>query len=125
MKSATRSAAHAALLIPLAQSLAGLAVAGAVALWAGLAPAAGIATGATVVASGYLVFGWRTVLRNPVVSSARAFARLVLGSVLKWLVIAAGLAWAMSIQGFEPLYVLGGAGLAILAFFLSLSWLLR
>ena len=52
------------------------------------------------------------------------FGRLLLGTLLKWLVIGAGLAIAMT-QGLDPAYVMGGALLAFLAYLLCLPWLLR
>lgn len=103
----------------------GCVVAGIMALRFGPGPAGSVAAGAAVMALGTLVFGWRTTLRSPVVSAQRAFARLVLGSFMKWLVIAAGLVWALTADGLQPVYVLGGAGLACLAWFLCLPWLVR
>ncbi len=102
-----------------------MAVAGAVGLRVGVEQAGSVAIGACVVALGYLVFGWRTALRPPVVPAGRVFVRLILGAILKWLTIAAGLVLALSADGLQPVYVLVGAGSAWLAFFLCLPWLLR
>jgi len=122
---ATRSARRSTFLIPAAQASLGLAAGGLTAALVGMEEAAGVGLGAFVVALGFLVFGWRTTLRSPIVAAERAFGRLILGSVLKWLVIAAGLVFAMTASGFPPNFVLGGALLACLAFFFCLPWLLR
>lgn len=103
----------------------GLSGAGIIAWLAGGAAAAGFLAGAIVVAAGQAIYGWRTVMRPPVVPATRAFGRLLLGSALKWLVIGAGLVLAMTATGWPAGFVLGGALVALLAYLVSISWLLR
>lgn len=85
----------------------------------------GFLAGAVVLAAGFLVFAWCTHWVASVPTGAGAFGRLLLGLGLKWLVIAAGLALALSADRLEPLAVLAGAVIAYLAYFLCLPWLLR
>ncbi|HBK56320.1 MAG TPA: hypothetical protein DDZ76_08580 [Xanthomonadales bacterium] len=125
MTQASPNAWRNAILIPLAQAAAGAGTAVCAAIWQGWDAARGIGFGAAAVTLGFLVFGWRTTLRAPVVSAGRAFVRLILGSLLKWLMIAAGLVWAMSAGSQQPVHVLVGALVACLAYFLCLPWLLR
>jgi hypothetical protein len=89
------------------------------------ATALGFLAGATVLAGGFLVFGWRTALVPTVPTGQGAFGRLLLGLGLKWLVIVAGLALALSADRLEPLAVLAGALATYLAYLLCLPWLLR
>ena len=103
----------------------GLFGAGIVAWLAGRPGAIGFLAGAIVVAMGYAIYGWRTVMRSPVVHATRAFGRLLVGSALKWLVIGAGLALAMTVTGWPAGFVLGGALAALLAYLISIAWLLR
>jgi len=81
-------------------------------------------TGAAVIAAAQFVFAWRTELRSRTAPAALQFGRLLLGTVLKWGVIGAGLVLAMT-QSLVPAYVLGGAVVATLAQLISLPWLLR
>jgi hypothetical protein len=111
--------------LPLVQAGIALAGAGLLALVAGRPEATAFLAGAAVMACGYAVFGWRTALRTPVVPASQAFIRLLVGSALKWLVIGAGLALAMTAPGLPPGFVLGGALAAYLAYLLCLPWLLR
>jgi hypothetical protein len=117
-----RRAASAALRV---QAVVGVIGAGLSAWLSGRAGALGFLAGATVVVLGQGLFGWRTLMRSPVVPAARAFGRLLAGSVLKWLVIGAGLALAMSVSGWPAGFVLGGALAALLAYLISIAWLLR
>lgn len=120
----TRSARRAALALPLGQI--GVGLVGAIALSLLSAAAAfGFLAGAAVLAAGFLAFGWRTAWRGSVPSGPTAFGRLLLGLGLKWLVIAAGLALALSAERLEPLAVLAGAVAGYLAYLLCLPWLLR
>ena len=80
--------------------------------------------GAAVIAAAQWVFSWRTELRSRSAPAVRMFSRLLLGTVLKWLVVGAGLVLAMT-NGLPPAHVLGGASLAALAQIFSLPWLLR
>ncbi|MBS7457994.1 ATP synthase subunit I [Coralloluteibacterium stylophorae] len=109
----------------LAQLVLGLGAAGVAALLLGPAHAQGVIVGAAVIATGFAVFGWRTDARSPVVPAGRQFGRLLLGTVLKWLVIVAGLVLAMSGDRFAAAPVLAGALVAYLAYFFCLPWLLR
>lgn len=114
-----------AYVLPLAQIGIGLVGSGLLA-WGNSRPSAlAFLAGAAVIAMGYAVFGWRTGLRSMLVPAERAFARLLLGSLLKWLLIGAGLATAMTTQGLPAEFVLGGALAAYLAYILCLPWLLR
>lgn len=105
----------------LAVGAVGAAIAGAV---AGREAALAFVAGAAVIAAAQAVFAWRTGMRSLSAPAAQQFGRLLLGTVLKWGVIGAGLALALT-QGLVPAHVLGGALLATLAQFVSLPWLLR
>ena len=107
------------------QAGAGTIGAGVLATVAGGSPAAAFLMGATVVAAGSAVFAWRTAGRAPVAPAGRMFVRLMVGTALKWLVIGAGLALAMSSAGLPAGFVLGGALTAFLAYMIGLPWLLR
>jgi hypothetical protein len=120
----SRSARRAALAMPAVQLGIGLLGALALAL-VSLAAALGFLAGAAVLAAGFLVFGWRTALIAAVPTGPEAFGRLLLGLGLKWLVIAAGLALALSAERLEPLAVLAGAVAGYLAYLFCLPWLLR
>ena len=124
MSRASRPVTPRALLLPLCQLAVG--AVGAVILSATVGGSAALAllAGVAVIAAAQLVFSWRTDLRSHSATAHRMFGRLILGTVLKWLVIGAGLAIAMT-QGLNPAYVLGGALLAFLAYLLCLPWLLR
>lgn len=119
------SARRAALALPLAQAGLGLAGSGALALTVGRPAAMAFLAGAAVIALGYAVFGWRTALRSPIAPASRAFLRLIVGALLKWLVIGAGLALAMTAADWPTEFVLGGAVSAFLAYVICLPWLLR
>jgi hypothetical protein len=121
---ASRPVAPRALLLPLSQLAAGCAGAAITAVLAGGGAALALLAGAAVIAAAQLVFSWRTDLRSHSATAHRMFGRLLLGTLLKWLVIGAGLAIAMT-QGLDPAYVMGGALLAFLAYLLCLPWLLR
>lgn len=82
-------------------------------------------TGAVVIALGYAVFGWRTALRPAIVPAGRIFVRLLVGTLLKWLVIGAGLVLAMAGTGLPGEFVLAGALCALLAYLICMPWLLR
>lgn len=110
--------------MPLSQLAAGCAGAAIVAVLVGSNAALALLAGAAVIAAAQLVFSWRTDLRSHSATAQRMFGRLLLGTLLKWLVIGAGLAIAMT-QGLDPAYVMGGALLAFLAQLLCLPWLLR
>ncbi|NZA25594.1 hypothetical protein H0E84_04300 [Luteimonas sp. SJ-92] len=118
----TRRAAYA---LPLVQAATGLVGAGVLAALAGGPAAAGFLAGAAVVAAGFAIFGWRTAGQSPVAPAGRMFARLLVGVVLKWLVIGAGVALAMASAALPEGFVLAGALAAFLAYMLSLPWLLR
>lgn len=111
--------------MPLVQAGVGLVGAGIVAWVTGRPGAIGFLAGAIVVALGHAIFGWRTVLRSPVVSAGRAFGRMIVGAALKWLVIGAGLVFSMTAAGWPAGFVLGGALAALLAYVISIPWLLR
>ncbi len=118
-------ARRAALAVPLVQAGVGLVGAGIVASVMDRPGAIGFLAGAIVIALGHAVFGWRTALRSPVVSAGRAFSRMIVGAALKWLVIGAGLVLAMTAAGWPAEFVLGGALAALLAYVVSIPWLLR
>jgi hypothetical protein len=122
---ASRSVPAAAWVLPLAQLGVGLLLALLAAVLAGWQAAPAVAVGAAVIAAGFALFGWRTQARSGVVSARHAFARLLLGTALKWLAIGAGLALAMSSGRFEPQFVLVGAVGAYLAYPLCLPRLLK
>jgi hypothetical protein len=111
--------------MPMVQAAVGLTGAGVLALAAGGRPAAAFLAGATVIAAGFAIFGWRTAGRSPVAPAGRMFARLLVGTVLKWLVIGAGLVLAMHGAGLPAGFVLGGALSAFLVSMIGLPWLLR
>ncbi|HRN62511.1 MAG TPA: hypothetical protein PLF73_08625 [Luteimonas sp.] len=111
--------------LPMVQAAAGLVGAGLLAVAAGGRPAAAFLVGAVVVATGFAMFGWRTAGRPPVARAGRMFVRLLVGTVLKWLVIGAGLVLAMGSAGLPAGFVLGGALTAFLVFMVGLPWLLR
>ncbi len=106
------------------QAAVGATGAGVLAMAARGAPALAFLAGAAVIASGFAVYGWRTSGRSPVAPAGRMFSRLLVGSVLKWLVIGAGLAMAMGV-GLAAEFVLGGALCAFLVSLFGLPWLLR
>lgn len=93
--------------------------------FASASAALGFLAGSMVLAAGFLAFGWRTAWVATVPTGPGAFGRLLLGLGLKWLVIAAGLALALSAERLEPLAVLAGAVTGYLAYLLCLPWLLR
>lgn len=120
----SRTARKVALALPAAQLAIGSLGAVALAL-VSAAAALGFLAGAAVLAAGFLAFGWRTALVAAVPTGQGAFGRLLLGLGLKWLVIVAGLALALSAERLEPLAVLAGAVTGYLAYLLCLPWLLR
>lgn len=124
MNRASRPVTPQALLLPLCELAVGCAGAAIAAALVGGGAALALLAGAAVIAAAQLVFSWRTDLRSHSATAHRMFGRLLLGMVLKWLVIGAGLAIAMT-QGLDPAYVLGGALLAFLAYLICLPWLLR
>ncbi len=89
------------------------------------ASAAAFLAGSAAVAAGFAVFGWRTAGRPPVATAERMFMRLLVGALLKWLVIGAGVALAMASPALPAGFVLAGVLAAFLTYFLSLPWLLR
>lgn len=125
MVSSHRAIARNALLLPAIQL--GLGAVGAVliALAGHGAHAKAFLAGAAVIAAGFAVFGWRTGLQPSVASAGRVFARLLLGSVLKWAVIGLGLALAITSPGLPALAVFAGAMVAYLGCLACLPWLLR
>ncbi|HRQ66235.1 MAG TPA: hypothetical protein PKZ76_15470 [Xanthomonadaceae bacterium] len=112
-------------MLPLAQLLTGLMAAVTTGALAGWQTAPAVAVGAAVVAAGFAIFGWRTQGRPGVATPQLAFARLLVGTALKWLTIGAGLALAMSSGLFDPQFVLAGALSTFLAYLFCLPWLLR
>lgn len=116
---------RAALRLPLVQGAVGLTGAGVLAMVVGGLPAAAFLAGATVIAAGFAAFAWRTAGRSPVAPAGRMFTRLLVGTVLKWLVIGAGLVLAMNGAGLPATFVLGGALTAFLVSMIGLPWLLR
>ena len=124
MSRASRPVTPQALLLPLCQLAVGAVGAAFIAATWGGSSALAFMAGVAVIAAAQLVFSWRTELRSHSATAHRMFGRLILGTVLKWLVIGAGLAIAMT-QGLNPTYVLGGALLAFLAHLICLPWLLR
>jgi hypothetical protein len=121
---ASRPVSARALALPLCQLAVGVAGAALAAVAVGPEAAMALLAGAVVIAAAQLVFSWRTDLRPHSATASRMFGRLLLGTLLKWLVIGAGLAIAMT-QGLLPAYVMGGALLAFLAYLICLPWLLR
>ena len=103
----------------------GIIGAGVVAMVAGGEPAAAFLVGAVVIAAGFAMFGWRTSGRSPVAPAWRMFMRLLVGTLLKWLMIGAGLVLAMHGAGLPAGFVLGGALSAFLVSMIGLPWLLR
>ena len=124
MSRASRPVTPRAPLLPLCQLAVGAVGAAIIAATWGGNSALAFMVGVAVIAAAQLVFSWRTDLRSHNATAHRMFGRLILGTVLKWLVIGAGLAIAMT-QGLNPTYVLGGALLAFLAHLICLPWLLR
>ncbi|MBW8368719.1 MAG: hypothetical protein K0M70_12780 [Arenimonas sp.] len=124
MSRASRPVTPHALLPPLCQLAVGVVGAASLAATLGGSAALALMAGVAVIAAAQLVFSWRTELRSHSATAHRMFGRLILGTVLKWLVIGAGLAIAMT-QGLNPTYVLGGALLAFLTHLICLPWLLR
>lgn len=92
--------------------------------WAGTVSALSVLCGAAAVAAGFALYGgWVGAPR--VESAGRAFARLVVGTVLKWLVIAALLGAAMAASWSDGRFVLAGALVAIFAHLAYLARWLR
>lgn len=116
---------RAALVLPLAQLLVGMVGAGVAAWSGGWGAALGFLAGAAIVAAGHVVFGWRTSLRPAIAPAGRVFVRLLLGTLLKWLVIGSGLALTMATTGLPAGFVLAGALCALLAYPILMIWLLR
>ena len=116
---------RAALRLPMVQGLVGITGAGVLAAVAGGLPAVAFLGGALVIAAGFAIFGWRTSGRSPVAPAGRMFMRLLVGTLLKWLVIGAGLVLAMRGAGLPAEFVLGGALSAFLVSMIGLPWLLR
>jgi hypothetical protein len=116
---------RAALRLPVVQAAVGVVGAGVLALATGALPAVAWLAGAVVIAAGFAMFGWRTAGRSPVAPAGRMFLRLMLGSVLKWLVIGAGLVLAMRGTDLPAGFVLGGALSAALVSMVGLPWLIR
>lgn len=116
---------RAALRLPMVQVAAGIIGAGLLAVATGGQTAVAFLAGAVVIAAGFAMFGWRTSGRPPVARAGRMFVRLMVGTVLKWLVIGAGLVLAMGGAGLSAEFVLGGALTAFLASMIGLPWLLR
>ena len=116
---------RAALALPLAQLAVGLTGAGVVAWTGGWTAALAFLAGAGMVAIGQAAFGWRTALRPAIVPAGRAFVRLLVGTLLKWLVIGSGLALTMATTGLPEGFVLAGAVCALLAYPILMIWLLR
>ena len=125
MNHATQSAFRATSLLPLCQLGVGAIAALVVLVAQGASAALALAAGVSILAVANAVFSWRTALQAWPASAGRSFARLLVGTVLKWLVIGAGLALTMSHGALDPAFVLGGAVLAALTNFLCLPWLLR
>jgi hypothetical protein len=113
-----------ALRLPVLQLALGLVAAAAVLAIQGSMAALSTLTGAAVIAAAQFVFAWRTGLRARTAPAGLQFGRLLLGTVLKWGVIGAGLVLAMT-QGLVPEYVLGGAVVATLVQLIGMPWLLR
>lgn len=107
------------------QAAIGLTGAGVLAVVAGGSPAVAFLVGAVVIAMGFAMFGWRTSGRSPVAPAGRMFMRLLVGTLLKWLVIGAGLVLAMNGADLPAEFVLGGALSAFLVSMIGLPWLLR
>lgn len=107
------------------QGAAGAIGAGVLAAAAGAQPAVAFLAGSAVVAIAFAAFGWRTSGRPPVASAARMFMRLLVGTALKWLSVAAGLALAIAGAGLPAGFVLAGALSALLLSVIALPWLLR
>lgn len=124
MTRASRPVTPRALLPPLCQLAVGAVGAVILSAIAGGSSALALMAGVAVIAAAQLVFSWRTDLRPHSATAHRMLGRLILGTVLRWLVIGAGLAIAMT-QGLNPTYLLGGALLAFLAHLICLPWLLR
>jgi hypothetical protein len=92
--------------------------------WAGAVSALSALCGAAAVAAGFALYGgW---VGGPRIESAgRALARLVSGTVLKWLAIAALLGAAMAAGWSDARFVLAGALVAIFAHLAFLARWLR
>ncbi|MFC4729055.1 hypothetical protein [Coralloluteibacterium thermophilus] len=125
MAPANRAIVRNALLLPAVQIVLGLVGAVVIALLGHGAHAKAFLVGAAVVAAGFAVFGWRTGLQAPVVSAGRVFARLLVGSILKWVVIGVGLALAMAAPALPAAAVFAGAVAAYVGCLLCLPWLVR
>lgn len=124
MSRASRPVTPQALRLPLCQLAVGAVAAVVMSLLLGGSSALAMMAGVAVIAAAQLAFSWRTDLRSHSATAQRMLGRLILGTVLRWLVIGAGLAIAMT-QGLSPNYVLGGALLAFLVQMICLPWLLR
>lgn len=81
--------------------------------------------GAAVIAFGFLAFAWRTALVKRVASGGGVFARLLTGLLLKWSVIALGLALALAVSRDREILVVAGAIAAYFAYLICLPWLYR
>lgn len=116
---------RAALALPLAQIVVGLTGAGLLAWLVERAAALAFLAGAVVIALGYAAFAWRTAWRSAVAPAAQVFGRMLVGTLLKWLVIGAGLVLSLTVAGLPAGFVLAGALSALLAYLICLPWLLR
>lgn len=100
---------------------------GAGVLWmvAGAQPAVAFLAGSAVIAIAFALFGWRTSGRPRVASAARMFMRLLVGTGLKWMSVAAGVVLAIAGFGLPAGFVLAGVLSALLLSVIALPWLLR
>lgn len=112
MRNSLASGRRVALLTVLLQGIVVLAVALILAL-AGSTKAWGVLVGGGIIASGNLIFAWRLFGRR-VKTAGSALGSALLGQLLRWIWIGGGLVLAMA-NGFDPVGVLIGAAVALLA----------
>ncbi len=80
---------------------------------AGSAKVWGVLVGGGIIASGNLIFAWRLFGRR-VRTAGSALGSALLGQFLRWIWIGGGLVLVMA-NGFDPVGVLIGAAVALLA----------
>ncbi|MFZ2235304.1 MAG: ATP synthase subunit I [Dokdonella sp.] len=112
MRNSLASGRRVALLTVLLQGLVILATALIFAV-TGSTKAWGVLVGGGIIASGNLILTWRLFGRR-VKTAGSTLASVLLGQVLRWMWIGGGLVLAMA-GGFDPVGVLIGAAVALLA----------
>lgn len=112
MRNSLASGRRVALRTVLLQGIATVAIA-VILVAAGSTKAWGVLVGGGIIASGNLILTWRLFGRR-VKTAGSTLGSVLLGQVLRWMWIGGGLVLAMA-SGFDPVGVLIGAAVALLA----------